>query len=137
FDEIVRRHRPALIAFARSVAPPSRAEDVVQESLLKAYTALLEGAEPALLRAWLFRVVRNTAIDAQRGVRHHEQLDESYDGVEQPPQALDRRQQVVALVAAIKDLPSAQRDAIVKRELEGRGHEEIARALSISPGAVR
>jgi RNA polymerase sigma factor (sigma-70 family) len=137
FDEIVRRHRPALIAFAGTLAPPSRAEDVVQESLLKAFAALRDGAEPELLRAWLFRIVRNTAIDEQRGLRHHEQLDENYDGVEQPPQALARREQLAALMAAMADLPAAQRDAIVKRELEGRGHEEIGHALDLSPGAVR
>jgi RNA polymerase sigma factor (sigma-70 family) len=137
FDEIVRRHRPALIAFAGTFAPPSRAEDVVQESLLKAYSALQEGAEPELLRAWLFRIVRNTAIDEQRGVRHYEELDENYDGVVQPPQALERREQVAALVVALGDLPAAQREAIVMRELEGRGHEEIGRALAVSPGAVR
>jgi RNA polymerase sigma factor (sigma-70 family) len=137
FEEIVRRHRASLLAFASTVAPPSRAEDVVQDSLLKAYAALQEGAEPEALRAWLFRIVRNTAIDERRGVRHHEQLDENYDGVEQPPQALDRRERTAALVASIRDLPAAQREAIVKRELEGRGHEEIGRALELSPGAVR
>jgi RNA polymerase sigma factor (sigma-70 family) len=137
FGEIVRRNRPALIAFAGSLAPPSRAEDVVQESLFKAYAALQDGAEPEMLRAWLFRIVRNTAIDEQRCARHHEQLDESYDGVEQPPQALERRERIGALVLAIQDLPAAQRDAIVKRELEGRGHEEIGSALQLSPGAVR
>jgi RNA polymerase sigma factor (sigma-70 family) len=137
FAEIVRRHRTSLLAFASTVAPPSRAEDVVQDSLLKAYASLRDGAEPEMLRAWLFRIVRNTAIDEQRGVRHHEQLDENYDGVEQPPQAFERRQGLVALVASIRDLPAAQREAIVKRELEGRGHEEIGRALKLSPGAVR
>ena len=137
FDEIVRRHRPSLIAFAGTLAPQSRAEDVVQDSLLKAYSALQEGAQPELLRAWLFRIVRNTAIDAQRGVRHHEELDENYDGVEQPPQALERRERLATLVAAIGDLPRAQREAIIKRELEGRGHEEIGDALDLSPGAVR
>src|SRR6266545_2323248 len=137
FDEMVRRHRSSLIAFAGSVAPPSRAEDVVQESLTKAYVALQEGAEPELLRAWLFRIVRNTAIDEQRGVRPYEQLDENYDGVEQPPQAFERREQVAGLVAAIQDLPTAQRRAIVQRELEGKGHEEIGRALKLSPGSVR
>jgi RNA polymerase sigma factor (sigma-70 family) len=137
FDEIVRRHGPALAAYATVLAPPSRAEDVVQESLLKAYAALQDGAQPDLLRAWLFRIVRNTAIDEHRGVRHHEQLDENYDGVEQPPQALDRREQLAALVAAIGDLPAAQRQAILKRELEGRGHDEIGSALGLSPGSVR
>jgi RNA polymerase sigma factor (sigma-70 family) len=137
FDEIVRRHRASLTAYAGILSPPSRAEDVVQESLLKAYAALQNGARPELLRAWLFRIVRNTAIDEHRGVRQHEQLDENYDGVEQPPQALDRREQIAALVLAIRDLPAAQREAIVQRELEGRGHEEIGRALQLSPGAVR
>ena len=137
FDEIVRRHRPALLAYAGSLAPPSRAEDVVQDSLLKAYAALRDGAEPELLRAWLFRIVRNTAIDEQRGLRPHEQLDENYDGVEQPPEAVGRREQLSSLVAAIRDLPPAQREAIVKRELEGRGHDEIGRVLALSPGAVR
>src|SRR5262249_53591942 len=70
-------------------------------------------------------------------VRHHEQLDESYDGVEQPPQAFARREEVAALVVAIQDLPAPQRAAIVQRELEGRGHEEIGRAMNLSPGAVR
>jgi RNA polymerase sigma factor (sigma-70 family) len=137
FDELVRRHRAALIAYAGSLSPSSRAEDVVQESLLKAYLALREGAEPDLVRAWLFRIVRNTAIDEQRGVRHHEQLDENYDGVEQPPQALARRERLAGLMVAIQDLPAAQREAIVQRELEGRGHEEIARAMKLSPGSVR
>jgi RNA polymerase sigma factor (sigma-70 family) len=137
FDELVRRHRPALTAFAGSLSPASRAEDVVQDSLLKAYVAIQQGAEPELLRAWLFRIVRNTAIDEQRGVRHYEQLDENYDGVEQPPQAVARREQLGALTLAIQDLPAAQRQAIVQRELEGRGHEEIARAMKLSSGSVR
>jgi len=137
FDEIVRRHESALTAYATMLAPPSRMEDVIQESLLKAYAALQDGAQPDVLRAWLFRIVRNTAIDEHRKVRHHEQLDENYDGVEQPPQAFERGQQLAALVAAIADLPPAQREAIVMRELEGRGHEEISRSLSVSPGAVR
>src|SRR5205823_10007089 len=65
------------------------------------YTTLFrshEGAQPELLRAWLFRIVRNSAIDEQRGVRHYEQLDENYDGVEQPPQALARRERIAALM---------------------------------------
>jgi len=137
FEEIARRHGPALTGFAASVAPASQADDVVQDALLKAYTALRDGAEPEVLTAWLFRIVRNTAIDAQRGTRHHDQLDESRDGVEQPPQALERKTQLAALAAAISELPRSEREAIVQREFEGRGHEEIARSLGQSTGAVR
>jgi RNA polymerase sigma factor (sigma-70 family) len=137
FDEIVRRHGPALTAYAGSLAPPSRAEDVVQESLTKAFVALQDGAQPELLRAWLFRIVRNTAIDEHRVVRHFEQIDENYDGVEQPPQALERREELATLIAAIQGLPTAQRRAIVQRELEGKGHEEIGQAMQLSSGSVR
>lgn len=119
------------------MAPASQADDVVQEALIKAHVALLDGAEPEVLTAWLFRIVRNTAIDARRGTRIHDQLDENYDGVEQPPQALERRSEIAALVAAINALPRSQREAIVQREFEGRGHAEIALALGQSPGAVR
>jgi RNA polymerase sigma factor (sigma-70 family) len=137
FDELARRHRPALTAYAGSLSPSSRAEDVVQDSLLKAFLALRQGAQPELFRAWLFRIVRNSAIDEQRGVRPYEQLDENYDGVEQPPQALARKERLGALMLAIQDLPAAQRQAIVERELEGRGHEEIAQTMKVSPGSVR
>jgi RNA polymerase sigma-70 factor (ECF subfamily) len=137
FEEIARRHGPALTGFAASVAPASQADDVVQDSLLKAYTALSDGAQPEILTAWLFRIVRNTAIDAQRATRSHAELDESHDGVEQPPQAFERKAQIAALAAAINELPRSQREAIVQRELEGRGHEEIARSLGQSAGAVR
>src|SRR3954454_19468064 len=137
FDEIVRRHGAALTAFAGSLAPASHAEEVVQESLLKAYVALQDGAEPELLRAWLFRIVRNTSLDAHRVTHIHEQLDENYDGVEQPPQALERRQQLAAMVAGLMDLPKRQREAIVKHELEGLEHRQIAGELDVSVGAVK
>src|SRR4051794_5727431 len=57
FEQIARRHTPALTAFAASVAPPSQAEDVVQDALIKAHAALRDGAEPDVLAAWLFRIV--------------------------------------------------------------------------------
>ena len=137
FDEIVKRHRPALVAYASSIAPPSRADDVVQESVVKAFLALRRGDRPELPKAWLFKIVRNTALNDRRDWKQFDHLDENYDGVEQPPAAAERRRQLKQLVTALSDLPEAQRKAIVQRELEGRGHDEIAEDLSVSPGAVR
>jgi RNA polymerase sigma factor (sigma-70 family) len=137
FEEIVRRYRSGLVAFAARIASRDSADDVVQDSMVKAHTALLRGDRPDAPRAWLFRIVRNTALNERRDHRVHEHLDESYDGVEQPPEAADRRRQLRDLVVAMRKLPRAQREALVQRELEGKGHDEIAAHLEVSPGAVR
>jgi RNA polymerase sigma factor (sigma-70 family) len=137
FEEIVRRHRSGLVSFASRIASSDSADDVVQDSMVKAHSALLRGDRPTSPRAWLFAIVRNTALNDRRDRRVHEHLDESHDGVEQPPEAVDRRRRLRELVAALGRLPRAQRLALVQRELEGKGHDEIAAELDVSPGAVR
>jgi RNA polymerase sigma factor (sigma-70 family) len=137
FEEIVRRYRSGLVAFAAGIASCDSADDVVQDSMVKAHAALLRGDRPDAPRAWLFRIVRNTALNERRDHRVHEHLDDNYDGVEQPPEAAERRRQLRDLLVAISELPGAQREALVQRELEGKGHDEIAADLDVSPGAVR
>src|SRR5882757_1930144 len=132
FEEIVRRYRSGLVAFAARIASRDSADDVVQDSMVKAHSALLRGDRPDAPRAWLFKIVRNTALNERRDNRVHEHLDENYDGVEQPPEAADRRRQLGDLVVAMRELPRAQREAIVQRELEGKGHDEIAADLEVS-----
>jgi RNA polymerase sigma factor (sigma-70 family) len=137
FEEIVRRYRSGLVAFAGRISSRDSADDVVQDSMVKAHSALLRGDRPEAPRAWLFRIVRNTALNERRDNRVHEHLDENYDGVEQPPEAAERRGQLRDLVVAMRGLPRAQREALVQRELEGKGHDQIAASLDVSPGAVR
>lgn len=136
YDEIVHRYRSALVAFAGAIVPPHRAEDVVQESLLRAHGAL-GGENEMEVRPWLYTIVRNRALNSLRDEHVHEHLAEDYDGVPQPPDVLARREELTGLVAQLKALPDAQREALVRRELEGRSHEEIAIALGATPGAVR
>jgi RNA polymerase sigma factor (sigma-70 family) len=137
FEEIVRRYRSGLVAFAGRIASRDSADDVVQDSMVRAHNALLRGDRPEAPLAWLFKIVRNTALNERRDNRVHEHLNENYDGVEQPPEAAERRHQLRGLVAAMRKLPRTQREALVQRELEGKGHEEIAASLDVSPGAVR
>ncbi len=137
FEELAGRYRSRLVAFAATVGPPSSADDVVQDAMLRAYLALTRGDRPEFPRAWLFTIVRNTALNHRRSWHPHEELDETIDGVEQPPQAAERRGRFAALIAGLGELPASQRDAIVQRELEGRGHDEIAGSLGVSPAAVR
>jgi len=137
-EEIVRRYRAALVRFAGSTVGPAAAEDVVQEALTKGVAALRDADADLRLRPWLYAIVHNTALNHLRDAGPAtEQLDENYDGVEQPPQALERREGVRELVGGLRRLPRQQREALVKRELEGRSHDEIAAELGVSRGAAR
>jgi len=138
FETIVERYRRALMRYVSRLLPPERAEDVVQQSFVKAYEAMHRDGAELNLRPWLYRIAHNTALNAlrDRGLRH-DQLDERMDGVERPDQALERKQGLRELVVAVQALPDRQRDAILLRELEGRSYDEIATALGVTDGAVR
>jgi RNA polymerase sigma factor (sigma-70 family) len=136
-EEIVRRYRAPLVAFAAMIVPQHRADDVVQESLLRAFDALRSSQAEIQLRPWLFRIVRNQALNDLRDTPAHHELTEELDGVASPQEVAERREELAALVGGLRSLPDAQREAILARELEGRGHAEIAAELGTSPGAVR
>jgi RNA polymerase sigma factor (sigma-70 family) len=137
FEEIVHRYRSPLVAFAAAIVPTHRAEDVVQEALTKAHSTLRASDAEIKVRPWLYTIVRNRALNDLRDEPDHAQLDESIDGVPQPPEVAARRAELAQLVTRVKALPDAQREALVQRELEGRSHEEIAVAIGATPGAVR
>ena len=137
FEEIVGRYRDRLVAYAARIAPAGRGEDVVQESLMRALSALRRSGDAIELRPWLYRIVRNRALNDLRDQPAHEELSEEVDGVPEPPEVAARRAELAAMLAELKSLPDAQRRALVQRELEGRSHEEIATALAVTPGAVR
>ena len=138
FETIVARYRRPLMRYVSRILPAERAEDVVQQSFVKAYEAMQRDAATLQLRPWLYRIAHNSALNAlrDRGLRHAE-LDEQLDGVERPDQALERAQGLRDLVVAVQALPERQRDAILLRELEGRSYDEIAAALGVTDGAVR
>jgi RNA polymerase sigma factor (sigma-70 family) len=137
FEEIVRRYRPPLVRFAAAIVPPHRAEDVVQETLAKAHSSLATTDVEIRLKPWLYTIARNRALNDLRDQPAHQALEEDFDGVPQPPEVAAQRSELAAVLADIKSLPAAQREALVRRELEGRSHREIAGAIGVSPGAVR
>src|SRR5919204_157257 len=75
FEAIVDRYRRPLHRYCRRVVPESRAEDAVQQTFLNAWSTLAAGTEVEDLRAWLYRIARNAALDAARTARpHHDEL---------------------------------------------------------------
>ena len=138
FEAIVERYRRALMRYVSRLLPPERAEDVVQQSFVKAYEAMHRDAAELNLRPWLYRIAHNGALNALRDRSlGHAELDERVDGVERPDQAFERTVGLRELVVAVQALPERQRSAILLRELEGRSYEEIATALGVTDGAVR
>jgi RNA polymerase sigma factor (sigma-70 family) len=138
FEAVVTRYRRPLLRYCRRLLPPERAEDAVQQTFLNAYRAIGAGEAELNLKPWLYRIAHNASISLLRqNGWTHEQLDEQFDGVEQPPQAVENSERMREVVRAVKQLPERQRDAVVLRELEGRSYEEIAVTLGVSGGAVR
>jgi RNA polymerase sigma-70 factor (ECF subfamily) len=139
FDEILWPHLRAAYNFARwLVRNEHDAEDIVQESFVKAYQALdrFRGGDA---RVWLMAIVRNTAMSLLRRRRADtppesvpEPLDESA-GVEEKLIAGERRHQVRT---AIEKLPADYRETLVLRELEGMSYKEIATVLDVPMGTV-
>ncbi|HEX3361783.1 MAG TPA: sigma-70 family RNA polymerase sigma factor [Solirubrobacterales bacterium] len=138
FEEIVRRYRRPLGRFAASIVGGQH-EDVTQDSFRKALEALRGGDAEIELRPWLYRIVRNTALNdlRDRPPAAAELADELVAGTRSAAAEAEEREEVAELIERLRALPEKQRAALLMRELDGMGHEEIAAALGISKGAAR
>jgi RNA polymerase sigma factor (sigma-70 family) len=139
FSEVVHRYRPALVRYTGAIVGEQRAEDVVQQGLVNAHTALMSDDRPIELKPWLYRIVHNAALNVLRGDRDLAALDdhESELLVPSAEREAEDRERFRSTLRAVQSLPPAQRNALLLRELEGRSHDEIAVALGVTAGAAR
>ncbi len=137
FEEIVRRYRRPLDRFAAAIVG-GRSEDVTQDAFSKALPALRGSEAEIELRPWLYRIVRNTALNDLRDRGPvPEELAETLPGGRSAAAEAEAREEIRELMQRLQALPEPQRAALVMRELEGLSHEEIAAALGVSGGAAR
>jgi len=137
FEEIVRRYRRPLDRFAAAIVG-GRSEDVTQDAFSKALLALRGSEAEIELRPWLYRIVRNTALnDLRDRAPAAEELPETLPGGRSTAAEVEAREELTDLMQRLRALPEPQRAAIVMRELEGLSHEEIAAALGVTGGAAR
>jgi RNA polymerase sigma-70 factor, ECF subfamily len=157
FARIMRRYNQRLYRLAVSVmGDASEAEDVLQESYVRAFYAFATYTGAGSLGAWLARIVRNEAIDRVRSRdsrRSHIAIEADLgDQGEQPvaketnvmidaminPEALAANAELRRLLErAIQRLPEQFRTAFVLREVEGLSVEETAEYLGIPPATVK
>jgi RNA polymerase sigma factor (sigma-70 family) len=138
FEEILRRYRRPLGRFAASIVG-GRHEDVTQDSFRKALEALRRGDAEIELRPWLYRIVRNTALNdlRDRPPAAAELAEDLVAGARSAAAEAEEREEVAELIERLRELPEKQRAALLMRELDGMGHDEIGTALGISKGAAR
>jgi RNA polymerase sigma-70 factor (ECF subfamily) len=128
---------------------PADAEDLVQETYLKAFRAADRFTPGTNLRAWLFTILHNTARNRVRDRARDtvavdsDVVDRAADtpapgtgSVETPETALLRKTLAPELQAAIDALPAAFRQAVWLRDVEEFSYAEIAAMLSIPVGTV-
>src|SRR4051812_34640390 len=137
FEEIVRRYGRPLDRFAAAIVG-GRSEDVTQDAFSKALPALRRSEAEIELRPWLYRIVRNTALnDLRDRAPVAAELSEALPGARSAAAEVEAREELRDLMERLQALPETQRAALVMRELEGLSHEEIAAALGVSGGAAR
>ena len=114
-------------------------EEVTQEALLRAYRSICAGSRPENVRAWLYAIVRNNALNALRSQRPTLPLSESgHAGPhDEATRELEVREWMDWLMGAIVALPPRQRDALVASAFEGRSQRDIAAGMGTSVPAVK
>jgi RNA polymerase sigma-70 factor (ECF subfamily) len=139
FMELVEDIRPELHRYcARMTGSIFDGEDVVQETLAKAYYALGQMVQPPKLKPWLFRIAHNTAMDfIKRYERQHvEPVADVPDRAEPEESGVDPAL-VEAALTVFAELPPTQRSAAILKDVLGQSLEETAHTMGTTVGAVK
>jgi RNA polymerase sigma-70 factor, ECF subfamily len=147
--QLARQARPLVHRYAsRFFSDPTRAEDLAQTALMKAFARVGDVRSPEAFPAWLLRITRNECLNELARQRHPQVplsvLDERGAGIEVHAQAAEdpeeelirsQLQELVHRVAA--QLPPHYRQTLTMRALEDRSYEEISAALDVPVTVAR
>jgi RNA polymerase sigma-70 factor (ECF subfamily) len=151
FDLLVLKYQHRIMHLVnRYVKDPSEAQDVAQDTFIKAYRALADFRGESAFYTWLYRIAINTAknyllsrsrrhFDNEIDVQDAEQVENAAQlkDMDTPENLLMNEQIVKVIKEAIEKLPEEMRIAITLREFEGMSYEEIAEAMDCPIGTVR
>jgi RNA polymerase sigma-70 factor, ECF subfamily len=154
FAEQAMEHMSSLYSAAlRMTRNPAEAEDLVQETYLKAYRGFGSFEQGTNLKAWLYRILTNTFINQYRAKQRRPaetELDEVEDlylyrrlgGLEAVQTSRSAEDELMDLFseaevkAAVEDLPENFRLPVLLADVEGFSYKEIAEILDIPIGTV-
>ena len=140
FETEALPHLPALFRMARQLAGPENADDLVQESFLRAWKYFDTFDKSTNCRAWLFRILRNAWITRWRKVRLELPLTEMQEEPIEPYYDWEDeflRQELSAEVQrALSELPAEYRMAILLADVEEFTYKGIAHIMDCPIGTV-
>lgn len=137
-DEIVD-HLPSMRAFARSLTRnPSSADDLVQDTVVKAWSNIDKFEAGTNMRAWLFTILRNTFYSAHRKKKREvEDIDgDMAERLSEKP-AHDGRLAMKDFAVAFAELPDEQRESLLLVGAEGFSYEEAADMCDCAVGTIK
>lgn len=145
FEDMVKIHQHRIYGVAlRMMGSRAEAEEVAQETFLRAHGALGEFRGDARLSTWLYAIASRLCLNRlasgeHRMARRRADALEAVPGrlEDQPGGDLERSEREAALHRAIAELPEDRRVVVVLRDLEGLAYDEIAAALGLELGTVR
>ena len=155
YRELIRRYeRPVFSLIYRMVRDRELAEDLAQETFVKALNAIESYRPEFKFSSWIFKIANNAAIDQLRrreldtlsldGSPNAETADaieatalQISDRNETPLEELEARELGGAIEIAIANLRPEYRACILLRHVEGRPYEEIAEMLNLPLGTVK
>lgn len=145
YGRLVRQHFGGVYGLlVRLVGSPEDAEDLCQETFVRAWSALDSLRPNSKLRPWLTRIAVHLFYDYLRrrgrgaGVVELDPLVHEPESREEPPFAeLQGREMQAVLAAALERLPERQQVAVVLRVVEGRDYEEAAEIMGLRAATVR
>ena len=144
FEDLIDRHQGEIFAYIlRMTRDPGEAEDLCQETFLRAYRAFDRLNGEANHRAWLYKIATNTALNHFRRQKSGRRAVETLmNGAvvatqEDNVDRVNNRELLARVQCAIDDLPEKQRLALSQRKLAGLAYSEIASALDCSEDAAR
>lgn len=138
---LVSEHSGAIYRVALSIVRDAAlAEDVTQDTLIKAWQALPTFRGDSSLKSWVLRIAHNTAISTLR--RRRDVLHDPTELPERPvtdsvEQKVQRRAALAQFETALDELDDLSRSIVVMRELEHLSYDDIAAALDIPLPTVK
>lgn len=130
---------PKLRAFALSLASHADyADDLVQETLMKAWNHQNSFQEGTNIKAWLFTILRNEYFSQLRKRRREvEDADGDYAGSVMTPGGQESQLDMADLRIALQQLPADQREAVVLVGASGFSYQEVAEICHVPVGTVK
>ena len=143
FETLVERYYADCLRFAvHFLGEPADAEEVVQDTFVRAYKALARYHDRQRFRAWLFSILANRCRTRSAGVQRRRRVLEKYSveptasatrpDVEPGPDEILRR-----IHAALDELPVSQREAFLLHSVEGVGYEDMSAITGAGVSALK